>query len=218
MRYRVLDIETIAHPDAGQWLEPVEPDARLKDPVKREESIREKTAARDEKLALDPDCCRIVALGYVDVGSNDPTVYVMKDEAEERAQLTAFWASYRQHETKLVTFYGHSFDVPVMMRRSLYLGVKYPPINLDRFRTPHLDVHHILTERGALKSAHSLKFYQKRLGLPTLDKVDGADIAKLVAAGDWQAVHDHCLSDVGLTHALANKLGLIELSTKAVAA
>ena len=93
----------------------------------------------------------------------------------------------------------------------MYLDVKFPEINLDRYRSPHIDVWDALTYNGALRTAHSLAFYGKRLGIGTLDKVDGADVAKLAAAGDWDAIRDHCLSDIGLTHALANRLGLLRI-------
>ena len=71
MRHLILDIETIAHPDAGPWVEPVVAAANLKDPVKIAASIAERTAERDDKLGLDPDCCRIVALGFVDPAKGD---------------------------------------------------------------------------------------------------------------------------------------------------
>lgn len=212
MRYMILDLETIAHPDAGQWLGPVKAAANLKDPAKIAKDIEERTADRDDKLGLDPDCCRIVALGWVDVGSNEPVCLMAFDEAQEKSMLATFWETYRKDaNTKLVTFYGRQFDLPVLMRRSMYLGVKCPRLNLDRYRSPHIDVWDALTYAGALRTAHSLTFYAKRNGFGTLDKVDGGDMAALVKAGDWESVKSHCLSDVGLTHALANKLGLLEV-------
>lgn len=210
MRYRILDIETLAHEDAGNWLDPVEPDGRLTDPVKIKADIAKKEAERAEKLALDPDCCRIVCLGYHDCGTGDPICDPCQDEFEERAVLEAFWTSYRAQDTSLVAFYGFGFDLPVLMRRSMYLGVPHQPLNVDRYRSPHIDVLAKLTYNGVLKP-HSLSFYQRRLGLPTLDKVKGSEIAGLVKAGDWDAVVAHCLSDIGLTHALANRLGLLKL-------
>ena len=36
MRSIILDLETIPHPEAHQWADPVKPDSRLKDPVKIE--------------------------------------------------------------------------------------------------------------------------------------------------------------------------------------
>lgn len=210
-RLRVLDLETISNPKALDWLGPVKPAANLVDPVKIAKSIEERTAERNEKLALDWDCCRIVALGWVDAGSNEPVCLLCKDEGEEWAALSLFWETYRQHETALVTFNGLKFDIPVLLTRSVDLGIKHPPLNLNRFKTPHIDVWQFLTRDGARQFPHGLSFYAKKYGFTTLDKVNGSDVASLVAAGEWEAVREHCLSDVGLTHAVANKFGLLEI-------
>ena len=212
MKFIILDVETITHEDAERWQEPIKPAANLRDPAKIAASIAERTA--DRKLGLDPDSNRIVALGYVVVGSNDPVCLICRDEAEEAAALTQFWAEYAapvgQQETRLVTYFGHGFDLPVMMRRSLLLSVKYPALNIDRYRSPHLDLCHILSFNGILKPK-SLKFYATRFGLSTLDKIDGGDVEALAKAGDYDAIRDHCLSDIGLTHAIANRLGLLKV-------
>ena len=211
MRYIILDLETVPHPDAHRWAEPVKADSRLKDPVKIAESIKEKTAERDERFGLDPDCNRIVALGFHVVGGADPECYLMRDEFEEREHLKLFWDIYRGvPDTRLVTFNGLKFDLPVLMRRSMYLDVPYPELNLDRYRTPHLDLWQKLSFNGAI-NAHSLAFYAKRMGFTTLDKVDGSQIAQLVAEERWAEVEAHCLSDVGLTHALCNRLELLKV-------
>lgn len=214
-RFIICDIETAPLADAGQFVEPVEPDSRLKDPAKIAESIREKTAERDEKLGLDPDLCQIVALGFHVVGGADPCCYLMADGFEERTQLEAFWLAYTAiPDTKLVTFYGRQFDLPVLLRRSMYLGIKAPKLNLDRYRSPHLDVWDKLTFDGALRTAHSLKFYRKRLGLPIDDAIDGSNVAALFKDGSkesWDLIERHCMADVETTHALANKLGLLTL-------
>lgn len=215
MRYLILDIETLPHPDASQWLEPVKPAANLKDPVKVAASIAERTAERDDKLGLDPDCCQCCAIGWYVVGTDEPKVVIAKNEAEEAGALReladAYAAPVGQQETRIVTFYGRQFDLPVVMRRAMYLGVKFPALNLDRYRSPHIDVWDALTYGGALRTAHSLSFYAKRMGFTTLDKVDGGDVAALAKAGNWDAIREHCLSDVGLTHAVANKLGLLRM-------
>ena len=213
MRYLILDIETLPHPDAPQWLGPVTAAANLKDPVKIAASVAERTAERDEKLGLDPDCCQICAIGWHVVGGDDPTVDLCQNEAQEAAALTRFAAAYAapngQQETRIVTFFGRQFDVPVIRRRAMLLNLKFPEISLDRYRSPHIDVWDALTYNGALRTAHSLSFYAKRLGFTTLDKVDGKDVAALAKAGQWDAIRDHCLSDVGLTHAGAERLGLL---------
>lgn len=214
MRYLVLDLETLPHPKAGEWLEPVKPDSRLKDPAKIEESIKEKTAERDEKLGLDPDCCVLAAVGYHVIGRSEPFCDVtFGDEKNEGDALEHLWWEFnKDSDTRFVSFYGRQFDLPVLLRRSMYLDVKHPRISLDRWKSPHIDVWDALTYGGALRTAHSLAFYAKRMGFTTLDKVDGKDVAKLAKAGDWEAIKQHCLSDVGLCHAIANRLGLLKLT------
>lgn len=212
-RYLVLDIETLAHPDAGNWLGPVKPDARCTKPDAIAKSIEEKTAERNDKLALDWDCCKVAAVGFVMVGSNEPWCEVCTNDREESEALAYLWKVYRAHpDTRIVTFNGHRFDLPVLLTRSLDLGVKHPPLNLNRFKSPHLDLWQYLTRDGARQFPHGLSFYAKKYGFSTLDKVEGKDVAALMAAGEFEKVREHCLSDVGLTHALANKLGLLELA------
>lgn len=216
MRYVILDIETLPHPDAHQWLAPVLPAANLKDPAKIAASIEERRAERDDKLGLDPDCCTICALGYHVVGNAEPVCEVVRTETTEGGALDRLgWELRKDPNTKIVTFYGRQFDLPVLMRRAMYLGVNFPELNLDRYRSPHIDLWDRLTYQGALRTAHSLSFYAKRMGFTTLDKVDGGDVATLAKAGNWDAIRDHCLSDVGLTHALANRLGLLKLAVAA---
>lgn len=216
IRYRILDLETIPHPEAHKWADPVKADSRLKDPEKIKADIEEKTAKQADEFGLDPDCCRIVALGLHDVGYGDPTVYLCSNELEEREQLKSFWATYDKHYTKLVTFNGLKFDLPVLVMRSLYLQVEHPEIVIaPAWKATHIDLYQKLSLDGARKDVHSLAFYARRLGIGTLDKVKGNQIAQLVKDGAWDQVEAHCLSDVGLTHALANRLGLLKIGVAA---
>ena len=214
MRYIILDIETVPHPDAHQWAEPVKAAGNLKDPEKIAADLEAKRQKQADEFGLDPDCNRIVALGFHVGGGGDPECYLMRNELEERLHLQMFWEIYNKQDTRLVTFNGLRFDLPVLMRRSMYLDVPYPDLNLDRYRTPHLDLWQKLSFNGAI-AAHSLRFYAKRMGFTTLDKVDGGDIARLATEERWQEIEAHCLSDVGLTHALANRLGLLKIGVAA---
>lgn len=212
MKHLILDIETVGLPEASGWLddEPITAPATYKDPVKIAEYVAKAQASRLDKLALDLDCNRIVAIGHAWAEGGDPTVYLMRDEFEEREHLKML-AEHVRKADRLVTFNGHRFDLPALMRRAMYLDVPFPVLNIDRYRSEHIDLWQVLSFKGAV-SAHSLKFYARRLGIGTLDKVSGADIGKLVAEDtteSWQAIHDHVLSDVGLTHALAMRLKLV---------
>lgn len=210
MRYRILDLETCGHDQAGSWLDPVKAPANYKDLVKIADYIRDETMERNNKLGLDIDCCRIVALGWHDVGGADPTVHLAKDEFEEREGLKLFWERFNH---RLVTFNGIRFDLPVLVMRSLDLNVPHPELTFaPAWKSSHIDLWERLSLGGARKDVKSLAFYCRKYGFGTLDKVNGADIARLVAEDtpeSWQAVYDHCLSDIGLTHALANKLGIL---------
>jgi len=56
----------------------------------------------------------------------------------------------------------------------------------------------------------SLSFYAKRFGLDVpADDTTGADIARLVAAGDWDGVTAHCRADVIKTRELARRIGVL---------
>lgn len=215
MGYRILDLETVGLAQAGEWFDPPKAPSNYKDPLKIDAYVKEATEERNSKFGLDPDTCRIVAIGFHDVNHAQPTVYLCSNEFEEREHLKMFWDSYyRASYPDFVTFNGLRFDLPVLMRRSMYLDVPYPALNLDRYRTPHLDLWQRLSFNGAI-SAHSLAFYARRLGIGTLDKVKGADIEQLVKEGQWDAIEAHCLSDIGLTHALANRLGLLKIGVAA---
>ena len=215
LKYLVLDIETLPHPDAESWLPPVQAAANLKDPVKIAASIAERQADRADKLGLDPDCLRICAIGWhLPADGGDPMCLIAKTEAEEadalRQLAEAYAAPKGRQETRFVTFFGRSFDLPVLMRRAMYLNVQFPAISLDRYRSCHVDVHDALTFSGALRTAHSLAFYAKRMGFVTSDTVHGGDVRTLAAAGHWEAIRQHCVSDVQLTYLLAKRLGLLD--------
>jgi len=112
--------------------------------------------------------------------------------------------------TIAVTFNGLNYDLPLLLRRSLYLGVPAPKLQLERFKhADAIDLMQILSMDGRLK-LHGLRFYCQRFGIPVDDESVGADIASLVAAGNWEAVAHHCTADVAATAALAVRMGVLK--------
>jgi hypothetical protein len=206
----VFDLETFSIDDAAQYVEEVE----APDNYKKPEAIaayKEKARIKAiDSCALDPDLCRIVALGSIDVQSHKPSVRTFKNTAEEKEGLEWFWREAKGAD--LVTFNGFNFDMPVLMRRSQYLGVQGLRLNLDKYRSNHIDLRQELTYRGAIKG-HGLQFYLARFGIVYGDVSTGKDIAGMVKAGDWAGVSAHCAADVMGTKALAQRLGLIERTT-----
>ena len=204
-RFCVFDIETAPLADAAVYIPPPKPRANLKDPAKIEADLAEKTAALLEKAALDPDLCRIVAAGWDCDGQAESAV--CEDAAHERDLLDRFWK--QSVGATLVGFNCLSFDLPVLLRRSLYLGVRAPMFSLNKYRPGSIvDLMQRLAYQGTL-TYRSLEFYCRRLAIDVPDDVTGADIGALVAAGEWSRVHDHVRADVAKTTALARRIGVL---------
>jgi hypothetical protein len=200
----ILDIETLSLSDADDYLEPVVAPANYRDPEKIRSYQEEKRADLLARCALDPDLCQIVAVGLWN--GRTPEVWT-RDGDEEVDLLERVWKAVRQSQI-IIGFNILGFDLPVLIRRSQYLGIPTPPLNLDRYRTPHVDLMERLSFNGKLRY-RGLEFYCKRFGIDVEDAVKGKDVAELVAAEDWAAVAFHCLADLTKTQALAERLGYV---------
>lgn len=208
----IVDLETAPIEDAEQYLtDPVSAPANYKDPEKIASYIADARQQQLGKCALDPDLCRMVAIGWCYSDRSEPVVMGAENARTERWLLEQFWdnaiAPLGGIRT-LITFNGHRFDLPVLMRRSLYLGIRHPALNIDKYRSPHKDLMSVLTYNGVLQ-AHSLKFYCARFGIPVDDVLTGKDIGQLVKDGKWADVLAHCKADVLATKALATRLGVL---------
>lgn len=212
MRNRLIDLETAPHPDAHRWAEPISAPSHYKDEVKIAAYIHDATIERDERLGLDADLNRIVALGFHDVDEADPLVLLCSDEFEEREALKLFWDGYTKRATRLIGYNSEGFDLVVLAMRSLFIGVKHPELIIrPTWKSPHVDIYQRLSFGGARKPKGQ-RFYCQRLGIPIYDDISGADVARMVAENtpeSWQKIHDHCLCDLGLLRALAEWLGVL---------
>jgi hypothetical protein len=212
----LLDIECAAIADIETYYddsEPIEPPSNyVKDEAKANyiarETVRRKQAFID-RAALDPDLCRIVALGSWHSVQAHPCLWVCHDERGERDILSAFWDCYAYGEV-LCGFNIRSYDLPVIYRRSLYLGVPTKPIERDRYRSTHvIDLFEQLNE-GRKHQMHSLDWYHKRMGCPPVaDTITGADVPACVARGDWDAVRAHLLADLVRVRDVARRMGVL---------
>lgn len=204
--YLIVDIATTPIANADQFLEEPSAPANYKDPIKIAAYIEEKKREGADRCGLDLDLGRITAIGM----SNDSgavVILICATEDEEREALK-FIADHVAGAT-LVTYNGHRFDLPFLMRRALYLGVKFPVINLDRYKTRHLDLSEVLTNRGVLTS-HSLSFYVKRLSWGLVKPLSGADEAWALQEGKLEELEASVRHDVQATRKLAEWLGVLE--------
>lgn len=113
----------------------------------------------------------------------------------------------------LVTFNGRAFDLPYLIQRSRYLGVIHPTLDLRPYGSGqgNIDLYIELTfgRQSGPCMRQTLSAFCKRFGIPHNNTVKGADIAGLVAAGDWAAIAEHVQADVIATLALARRLRVI---------
>lgn len=211
----VFDLETLPIEGAEKFidLEGIEAPSNYKDPVKIRDYIKNATVKAAEKACLDPDLCRIAVLGVLLEHEEEPVVMTAENEAREADLLRMFWnmvtivaGSHR----RTISFYGLSFDWPVIVQRSRYLNVHHVLPSLDKYRTPHIDLHAKLTFNGVTKHTHSLDFYAKRFGLELPeDTIDGSQIGAVIANGDWATAVEHCRLDVLKAAGIARRIGML---------
>lgn len=207
----IIDVETVGLPDAADYLEPVQAAKNLKDPEKIAADIASRTAERNDKLALDWNVGRIGALGWWVDGRTE--IRCNEENGAEAIALQEFWEQARHR--CIVGFNVKGFDLRFMIQRSRYLGVTHPTLDLGKYSKQGIrDLFLDLTfndgtyDQGAMR--RTLKQFCKRFGIPVVDDFDGKDMPALIAAGDWAAVSSHLTSDLGLTVALARKLGVLQ--------
>lgn len=216
MGYLVLDIETLPIVNAADFvtLDDISAPSNYKDPEKIAAYIAKERDSRIAAAALDLDLAQVCAIAIVEQ-DGVPFVATPDGGATETDMLE--WLAERLRRDvllSLVTFNGHKYDLPLLMRRARYLGVDFPKLSLDRYRSPHVDLYEELTLKGALKSAHSLRWYMRRLGWADLFEADplkdgGAEVSQAAAEGRWEDIAAHARVDAQATYRLAVWLGVI---------
>lgn len=220
----ILDIETAPLENARDYIDPPDlDDIQAPGNYKKQETIDAYIAdekvnrlakfERDctDKAALDFNVSRIVAIGMWSEHINTVAL-LCKTPEDERAALDEVWG-YAKHRT-VVGFRIREFDLPLMMQRSRYLRLNHPLFDLGRYARGNAitDLYDVLTFgdlRAETVMRRSLKSFARRFGLPVEDGIDGKQIPALVAAGEWDQVQAHVLSDIRLTVALAQRLGVV---------
>jgi hypothetical protein len=200
-----FDIETAPLREVKQFADwDMEPPKNYK----KKETISEwhKTAVEKqlEKSALDPDLCRVVAIGWrLEDGALESCV--AKTASEEKDAIERFWAAVGRG--CVVGYNCIGFDLPVLLRRSMYLGIRkgIPHFYLSKYRPSAniIDVMVRLSMDGLLPY-RSLNWYARRCGLRSgIPTIGGRDIPMLVESDQWDLVQRHVEEDVQLLRELA---------------
>lgn len=207
----IVDVASAPIPDVASYLEgTVKAPANYKDAEKIAAYVAEKEAERAAMAATDVDLGRLTALGQRWSCDRTSVAGSVETEEHERTVLASLAVNLKQRPT-LVTFGGFNFDLPFLMRRARYLGVPFPAINLDRYKSPHLDLCELLADRNPQRR-RSLDFYVRRMGWTDLwpKPLSGADEARVHETGAWDQLVESVRRDVEATYRLAVWAGVIE--------
>jgi hypothetical protein len=203
-RYVILDIATAPIPDAADYLEPAQAPAHYRDPEKIAAYQADKQAERLAGAALDLDLARITAVCiYCDTQTR---VLTARDHAEDTMIRMAVYGQDRD----IITYGGFRFDLPMLMRRARYLGVDFPAVNLDRYRSPHVDLLDVLSDRDPSRR-RPLDFYCRRLGWDDLlpKPLTGFEESQVPITKRWGELAQSVTRDVEAVRRLAQWLGVI---------
>jgi len=194
--FLVLDIETI--PDGDLYRPPEKPSGT-------------------EKPFPPVYAHRIVVMGvlWLDASHRMMRLNVLGDGKDEAGVLSAFSDFMRKNEPDIVTFNGRSFDLPVIVQRSLRHGVPMPWFYARgdyRYRysvAGHIDLCDLLSEHGAARYV-SLDAAARLIGLPGKTGVDGSQVEGLWHAGQTETLKNYCLCDVAQTAFLFLRFRLLQ--------
>lgn len=209
MRSLYLDVATAPLENAADFIttDDIQAPSNYVKPEAIAGYVQKEVAKRLERAALDPDCCRLTAIG-TRLGESS-IVLTCRTEDSERDALETVANILRTYPPSIVSFNGFKFDLPVLMRRAQYLGVLMPELNLDRYRSPHVDLYDRLTYRGAI-TGHALSWYVKRHGWTDLVKpLSGAEEALVPQTGRWDELELSVRHDLTATERIAKWLRIV---------
>lgn len=158
-------------------------------------------------MALRPEFGHVVCIGMGHDargrGELDTKALTARTTGDERSVLEAFWEVVRSgRDWRFVTYNGLAFDVPYLVRRSIYLGV--PPstgLPLRPYASDsHFDVMRMLSNWERADTVR-LDVVAELLGLQKSPAgMEGSQVLGLWRAGRIDEIEAYCLGDVRLTY------------------
>jgi 3'-5' exonuclease len=121
-------------------------------------------------------------------------------ERTEKQLISAFCDKVAELSPRLVTFNGHSFDLPVLRYRAMVLGVSAPGLSVrpyfHRFTDDAVDLCDVFSSFSPQGKA-TLHEISRVMGLPGKPKgFDGGEVERYFREGKIKGVADYCETDV----------------------
>lgn len=186
-----LDAETIPNYDIPTELWPLPKYGNTKAEDKRAEIDKDwKENGQIKAMATDIRLAKLVSLQFMIDGE-----IVSTDENDEVNMLKEFWY-YAKQVKKFVGFNIFDFDIPLVINRSMLLGVKSSvKIPLVRYKNnPVYDIFQIFTLWGK-KEWVNLDYVLKWLGMETKTGA-GSEVYKRWVLKDYAWIHKYCRGDI----------------------
>lgn len=162
----------------------------------------------ERKKLLNPIDSRIVAIG---VKKNTLVEHILMGE-DEKALLKEFWSLLERKNGspvyKVVGFNIKDFDLPFLVTRSFLNGVPIVPFILK-------DVIDIREYLSVFKFGHirgKLKEYAALLGIPTLEDIDGSQVAERYWNGEAEKIQVYLRKDLEITQKMHQRMVELRIS------
>ena len=218
MQTIVFDVETgpLAESELSALLPPFDPaevkTGNLKDPAKIAEKIAEAETnhRRDfiERAALDPLTGRVVAIGMLDLETDNFSILSNPDEAQ---LLREFWEATRGEMGRINPLIGFNicnFDLPFLYRRSWKHRIAVPfGIRRGRYWGDQVVDLRDAWQLGDRQARGSLDSIAKHLGVGAKNG-EGKAFAELWRTDRKQA-EAYLRNDIALTAKIADALGVV---------
>lgn len=214
--YLYLDIETIGAPTADQIAE-IEASITPPSNYKSEEALTKWAAGKPalvkeaiDRTALNGLAGQIICIGWawgnaepgaaIDVGVGEPmTLKVALNAINEQKPRDAYRPVIVGHNVA-------NFDIRFLWQRAFVLGVKMPPW-FPRSPAPWDDkVHDTMHMWGGARDYVGLDAICRAMGLPGKSNITGADVGRLWAEGQHDAIAAYCRADVERVRAVHRKM------------
>jgi predicted PolB exonuclease-like 3'-5' exonuclease len=199
-----FDIETIGNEEGVGLLEMPKPSKTIKDPEKQEADIAQRYQELVDTAGLDPFLCEIRSIGWAIGQAGQINVDLVTKKVSETDVLEQFWDNFARTSAYCVGYNIMDFDLPVILARSMLLGVKPTMLpNLARYRSdPTCDLMWLLAGWN-FRGAKKLKWVCKRLGI---EIPAGDDNGSMVKDMTDKQLKVYSASDIKITQELYRRM------------